>query len=171
PKLTVDAGPADTSVIEGQPLQLYASGAFRYLWDPSRWLNNSNSPTPVATPLQNITYKVTGTDANGCQGSDTIRVLLYNLEADMYVPTAFTPTGDGLNDEIKPILLGMKSLTYFRVYNRFGEMMFATTQMGKGWNGIYKGKPQDTGTFVWMAEGITYKGQVKRKKGYVILIR
>ena len=171
PKLKVDAGPQDTSIIEGQPLQLNATGAVTYLWDPSRWLNNPAVSGPVAIPLQNITYQVTGTDAAGCQGTDTIRVLLYNLEADIYVPTAFTPTGDRLNDVIKPILLGMKSLTYFRVYNRYGEMMFATTEMGKGWNGIHKGKPQDTGTYVWMAEGITYKGQVRRKKGYVILIR
>ena len=89
----------------------------------------------------------------------------------MYVPTAFTPNGDGLNDVFKPILLGMKSLAYFRVYNRFGELMFSTSQVDHGWDGIYKGKPQDTATFVWMAAGITYKGQLRKKKGYVVLIR
>jgi gliding motility-associated-like protein len=89
----------------------------------------------------------------------------------MYVPTAFTPNGDGMNDTFKPILLGMKSLSYFRVYNRFGELMFSTSQVDHGWDGVYKGKPQDTATFVWMAGGITYKGQVRKKKGYVVLIR
>jgi gliding motility-associated-like protein len=65
----------------------------------------------------------------------------------------------------------MKSLSYFRVYNRFGELVFSTSQVDKGWDGTFKGKPQNIGTYVWMAAGITYKNQLRRKKGYVILIR
>lgn len=170
-KLRVDSGPQDTTTVQGEPLQLRATGAINYVWEPATWLNTSRSPDPIAIPQQNITYKLTGTDAAGCQGTDTIRVIIYNIEADIYVPTAFSPTGDRLNDEFKPILLGMKSLSYFRVYNRFGELVFSTSQNGKGWNGIYKGKPQDVGTYVWVAQGITYKGQVRRKKGFVVLIR
>ena len=75
------------------------------------------------------------------------------------------------NDKIRPILLGMKSLTYFRVYNRFGEMVFETSTINEGWNGIFKGKPQDTGTFVWMAQGVTFKGQLRTMKGFVVLIK
>jgi gliding motility-associated-like protein len=93
------------------------------------------------------------------------------MESDMYVPTAFTPNNDGLNDLARPIMLGMRSLTYFRIYNRFGELVYSTTEIGKGWDGVYKGKGQDAATFVWYAEGITFKGQVKKKKGYVVLIR
>jgi len=65
----------------------------------------------------------------------------------------------------------MRSLNYFKVFNRFGELMFYTTEKEKGWDGIYKGKPQDPATFVWMAQGVTYKGKTKTKKGYVVLIR
>jgi gliding motility-associated-like protein len=68
-------------------------------------------------------------------------------------------------------MLGMKSLKYFRIYNRFGELVFETQQQGKGWDGYYKGKPQDSATFVWMAQGETYKGQTITKKGFVVLIR
>ena len=89
----------------------------------------------------------------------------------MYVPTAFTPNGDGLNDIIKPLLLGMRGLNYFRVFNRFGELVYETAEREKGWDGVYKGKPQDHGTFVWMAQGVTYKGQTITKKGFVVLIR
>ena len=89
----------------------------------------------------------------------------------MYVPTAFTPNGDGLNDIVKPILLGMKAINYFRVYNRFGELVYETTEKGKGWNGIYQGKPQDPATFVWMAQGLTYKNETITRKGFVVLIR
>lgn len=171
PQLNVDAGPSDTSVVEGEPLALFATGAISYLWTPDRWLSNPNIGNPISTPDGNILYKVTGMDASGCLGSDTIRITLFRLEPDMYVPTAFTPNGDGINDIIKPILLGMRSLNYFRVYNRFGQMVYSTGEIGKGWNGIYGGKAQNMGTFVWMAEGVTYKGQKKTKKGYVVLIR
>ncbi len=171
PKLFVNAGPADTSVVETEPLLLHAIGATTYLWTPSTWLSSANTAVTVALPRADITYHVTGTDTHGCQASDSIRVHLYTFDPDMLVPTAFTPNNDNNNDVIRPILIGMKSLTYFRVYNRFGELVFSTSEIGKGWNGIYKGKGQDAATFVWMAEGITYKGQVKRKKGFVVLIR
>jgi gliding motility-associated-like protein len=171
PHLNVDAGPPDTTIVEGQPLQLNASGALHYLWSPSTWLNNVNVHNPLGFPEGNIKYIVVGTDATGCMGTDSINITVYMLDPDMYVPTAFTPNGDGNNDVIRPILIGMKQLNYFTVYNRFGQLMFHTTEIDKGWNGIYAGKPQDPATFVWIAEGVTYKGQVKKQKGYVVLIR
>lgn len=171
PQLNVNAGPADTTIVEGQPLYLNATGALNYVWTPDIALSNAFIPNPLSTTESNIVYTVTGTDAYGCRGTDSINVIVYRLDADMYVPTAFTPNNDGLNDDIKPILLGMRSLNYFRVYNRFGQLVFSTSEIGKGWNGIYLGKPQDTGTFVWYAEGVTFKGEVRKQKGYVILIR
>ncbi len=171
PPVRVDAGPPDTSVVVGQPLNLLASGALTYIWNPFTWLNGVNISNPVSIPQETIKYFVTGTDPYGCKGSDSILVRVYDVVSSMYVPTAFTPNGDGLNDDVKPIMLGMRSLNYFRVYNRFGEMVFATTQQHKGWDGVYLGKSQDAATFVWMAQGVTYKGQVITKKGYVVLIR
>lgn len=170
-ELVVNAGPSDTSLVEGETMQLQASGASTYLWSPDKWLTNANAPNPVTAPDDDITYLVIGTDENGCRGTDSIHIRVFRLDPDMYVPTAFTPNGDGNNDVIRPILLGMRSLNYFKVFNRFGEMMFYTTEKEKGWDGFYKGKPQDPATFVWMAEGVTYKGQKKTKKGYVVLIR
>ncbi len=176
PLLHVNAGLADTSIVEEQSLSLRATGALTYLWSwtPASlpgWLSGTTIPNPVATPMKSITYIVEGRDIYGCRGTDSIIVTVYNIDPDMYVPTAFTPNGDGTNDIIKPILLGMRSLTYFRVYNRFGQMMYSTSEMGKGWDGVFAGKPQDPATFVWMAEGVTYKGRTKTQKGYVVLIR
>lgn len=65
----------------------------------------------------------------------------------------------------------MRSLIYFRIYNRFGELVYTTSEMGKGWEGIFKGRGQDSGTFVWMAQGETFKGELLTQKGYVVLIR
>ncbi|MDB5201470.1 MAG: cell surface protein [Ferruginibacter sp.] len=171
PALHVDAGPRDTSIVDGEPLQLNGNGALTYLWTPNRWLSNATSKNPVSSPQDSITYVLQGRDSNGCLGTDTIHIRLFTLDPDMYVPTAFTPNNDGINDLARPILIGMKALNYFRIYNRFGQLVYQTTEIGKGWNGIYGGKPQDAATFVWMAEGLTYKGQLKRKKGYVVLIR
>jgi len=171
PVLNVDAGPRDTSIVEDEPLFLHATGALTYTWTPATWLSNPGIANPVANPRDSIKYILTGRDANGCVGTDSINVTVFRIDPDMYVPTAFTPNGDGLNDVARPILIGMKSLTYFRIYNRFGELVFSTSKIEDGWNGIFKGKPQDMATFVWVAQGITYKGQVKNKKGYLVLIR
>jgi gliding motility-associated-like protein len=88
-----------------------------------------------------------------------------------YVPTGFSPNNDGKNDILKPILLGMKSLNYFRVFDRWGRLLFYTTQKGAGWDGTYKGNPQDPGTYVWMASGATFTGEVIVRKGYAVLLR
>ena len=170
-QLQVDAGPADTSIVEGETLPLHATGANTYLWSPGTWLSDPRSANPISSPDNNIKYYLTGTDQYGCIGRATINIRLFRLDPDMYVPTAFTPNGDGNNDVVRPILLGMRSLNYFKVFNRFGELVFYTTEKNKGWDGIYKGKPQDPATFVWMAEGVTYKGKLITKKGFVVLIR
>jgi gliding motility-associated-like protein len=171
PKVIADAGPPDTSVVLGQPLQLMATGGVNYLWTPNTWLNNPAVQKPISKPQNNIRYTVTATSVNGCTASDYIDVIVYRLAADMYVPNAFTPNGDGNNDVFRPILLGMKELRLFRVYNRFGQLLFETKQIGKGWDGTFKGRGQDPATYVWYAEAVSYTDEVKFKKGYVVLIR
>lgn len=173
PKVVVGASPRDTSVVDGEPLfiKVRTGSTYSYLWTPSQWLNNPNIGNPVALPRDNIQYVVVATSPEGCKGQDTVNVKLYKVDPDMYVPTAFTPNGDRVNDIFKPILLGMKELTYFKVFNRFGQMLYSTSEIDKGWDGTFAGKGQDPGTYVWYAEGVTYKGQVKKKKGYVVLIR
>jgi gliding motility-associated-like protein len=155
----------------GQPLQLMATGGVNYLWTPNTWLNNPAVQKPISKPQNNIRYTVTATSVNGCTASDYIDVIVYRLAADMYVPKAFTPNGDGNNDVFRPILLGMKELRLFRVYNRFGQLLFETKQIGKGWDGTFKGRGQDPATYVWYAEAVSYTDEVKFKKGYVVLIR
>ncbi len=171
PKVMADAGPRDTSVVAGEPLQLNGSGGDNYLWEPGDWLTSTITRNPVALPENNIEYHLLVTTTAGCEGRDSIRVTVYRVEASMYVPTAFTPNGDALNDVLRPILLGMKSLEYFRVYNRWGQLLFSTSEKGKGWDGTFAGKPQQADTYVWMAQGVDYKNVTITKKGYAVLIR
>ncbi|MEO6406567.1 MAG: PKD domain-containing protein [Ferruginibacter sp.] len=170
-KINANAGPADTSVVLGQPLQLNATGGEFYFWTPSTWLNRSDISNPISLPQDNIKYTVIVSDANGCTGTDTIRVKLYKVDPNLYVPTAFSPGNDELNDVFRPIALGIKSLESFRVYNRWGQLVFATTEIGKGWDGKFGGQPQATGTFVWYAEATDYLGKKIAQKGTVVLIR
>ena len=163
PKVIANAGPRDTSAVLGEPLLLNGSGGATYLWAPPLWLNNPSIRTPISLPQDNMQYILTATSVGGCVGTDTINIKLFKIDPDMYVPTAFTPNGDGNNDIFRPILIGMKSLSYFRVYNRFGNLVYSTTDIGNGWDGTYLGKGQDPATYVWVAEGVPTK-EIKNLK-------
>ena len=171
PRVIADAGPRDTVVVSNQPLQLNGSGGLTYLWSPGTGLTNTTIRNPVARLFNDQRYILTVRDAGNCADTDTIDVIVYKIAADLYVPTAFTPNGDNKNDVFKPIPIGMKAITYFRVYNRWGNLMYATAEIGKGWDGTFNGKPQDPDTFVWIVGGLDYEGNGITKKGYVILIR
>ena len=170
-KLVADAGPRDTSIVTNQPLQLHGTGSDFFLWSPSTGLNNPKISNPVAILANGQRYILQVTSAAGCIAIDTIDVNVYKVKPDFYVPDAFTPNGDGLNDAFRPILIGMKSLKLFKVYNRLGQLVFSTNVQKRGWDGTINGNPQDAGVFVWMAEGEDYLGKIIFKKGTVTLIR
>ncbi len=172
-KVNVNAGPADTSIVLDQPLQLngISNDATIFEWTPNINLSATNILNPISNTSNNITYLLSATNAIGCTASDSIRVKVFNVPPDIYVPSAFTPDGDVKNDVIRPIALGIRKLEYFSVYNRFGELIFRTSDIGKGWDGTYKGQKQLPGTYVWQAEAIDYKDKRIFKKGTVILIR
>jgi gliding motility-associated-like protein len=109
-------------------------------------------------------------NAVGCMDTDTIKVKVFEGPA-IYVPNAFTPNKDSKNDVLKAIPIGLKEFKYFTIYNRYGQQVFTTTDAAIGWDGSFKGTEQRTGTFVWFAEGIDYKGTILQQKGTVILIR
>ena len=170
-RITADAGPSDTSVVLGQPLQLTATGSTNYSWNPPTYLDNPNIANPISLPQNNIKYTVTVSNAFGCTATDTINVKVFFLPPDLYVPSAFTPSGDATNDLFRPIALGIRSLESFSVYNRWGVLLYRTSKIGAGWDGKYKGIPQDPGTYVWQANATDYKNKKIFKKGTVILIR
>ncbi len=169
--ITADAGPRDTAVVINQPLQLNATGSSIYLWTPGRWLDNANIANPVSLPRDSIEYVVRVSNPIGCFDYDTIMVRVFLVDPGLYVPNAFTPGADGINDNFKPIALGIKSLHYFRIYNRWGQMVFNTSVINRGWNGVFNGKDQPLGTYVWEAKATDYLGRQITKKGHVILIR
>jgi gliding motility-associated-like protein len=167
-----DAGPRDTVVVVNQPLQLNGSGAAEsFSWSPSTGLDNPDIPNPVSILSNNQQYILTIHSSAGCASSDTIDIIVYKIKPGILVPNSFTPNGDGLNDIFKPVLVGMKSLHYFRVFNRAGQLIFSTKEQGHGWDGSFRGSPQDSDVFVWIVEGEDYLGKTLVEKGSVTLIR
>jgi len=170
PPVKADGG-RDTVAVIGQPLQLLATGGSVYEWSPIAFLNNPKIPNPIAKLNDNITYVVKVSTREGCYAFDTLNVKVYKTPPEIFVPTAFTPNDDNLNDRLIPIPVGIAQLVYFKVYNRYGEMVFSTEEIGKGWNGVYKGRDQGNESFVWHALGIDYLGNPVFRKGQSTLIR
>ncbi|GEO10271.1 PKD domain-containing protein [Segetibacter aerophilus] len=173
PKINAFAG-NDTSIVANQPLQLNATGGSTYLWSPSTGMNNPSIANPTVTlgaSYDSILYRVRVGVPEGCVQEDEVKVKVFKTGPDIFVPTAFTPNHDGKNDYFKPIAVGMKGLSSFKVFNRWGQLVYSSSVIDLGWDGTLGGKEQAPGTYVFLAEGTDYLGKTVFKKGTVILIR
>ncbi len=169
PPVIANAG-ADANIEYNYPYQLSGSGGGSYQWSPSGLVNNAYIANPTTVLTDSATFVLMVSDEIGCFDLDTVKLKVLNGPT-FYVPSAFTPNGDGVNDYFKPTPVGIAKLEYFRVFNRYGELVFETSEIGKGWDGIYKGIKQPTANFVWSLRGTDRKGELKVMKGNVILIR
>lgn len=161
----------DTAIVVGQPLQLNASGAEFFTWSPPVGLNRTDIGNPVAKLNNNITYYLRAINEQGCFDLDTLNVKVFKTKPDIFVPNAFTPGGTR-NNLFRPAATpGISKLEYFRVYNRWGQLVFTTSEIGRGWDGTLGGKSQNAGTYVWVVQGKDYTGETITKKGVMILIR
>lgn len=173
PLIIANAG-KDTSIVETQPLQLLATGGKRYQWQPSSYLNDPTIANPIAAiprGVEKMKYTVTVFDDANCSASDEVEISIYKTKPEIFVPSGFSPNKDGRNDLLRPILVGMRNLDFFNVYNRWGQLLFTTKELGKGWDGNFKGVPQASGTYVYTAQAIDYLGNLVQRKGTVVLIR
>ncbi|HUC79260.1 MAG TPA: PKD domain-containing protein, partial [Flavisolibacter sp.] len=164
----------DTSVVAGQTLQFNASGGQTYSWSPATALSATNIADPRGTyngSFDSIRYHLEVADSLGCTDDATMLVKIFRTNPRVFVPTAFTPNGDGRNEIVAPIAVGLSKLDYFRIYNRWGQLVFQTTVNGKGWDGKIGGKEQSTSTYVWIVKGTDYTGKTVFEKGTVTLIR
>lgn len=160
----------DTIAAAGQPVQLHAVGGLSYTWSPATGLNNSSIANPVAILTATQTYTVKAFTPEGCESYDDIKIEIYK-GPDIYLPTAFTPNDDGLNDLFRGKPVGIKEFGYLKVYNRWGQEIFSTTDYRVGWDGSWKGEKQSSGIFVVIASGIDFRGKLISKKSTVMLIR
>jgi gliding motility-associated-like protein len=172
PPISAYAG-RDTTVLPGQPVQLQASGGLDYAWRPSTGLNNAFIDNPVATldnTVDSVVYTVR-VNEGACYAEDQVVVHVFRNGSDILVPSGFTPNGDGKNDIIRPALFGISKFTYFSVYNRWGQLLYTTTEIGKGWDGNFAGIAQASGTYVYQTQGFDLLGTRLFRKGTFVLIR
>jgi gliding motility-associated-like protein len=162
----------DITTASGQPVQLQASGGISYEWTPATGLSNPFISNPVATLTgsQIYTYVVRAYTPLGCQSFDTIKIQVYEAP-EIYLPGAFTPGGVTVNNIYRALPVGIKEFRYLRIFNRYGQQIFYTTNAQVGWNGTWKGKPQNSGVYVVIASGIDFRGTVINRQATVMLIR
>ncbi|MEO6916901.1 MAG: PKD domain-containing protein [Chitinophagaceae bacterium] len=168
-KILANAG-RDTSVVIGQPLKLSATGGEFFDWSPPFGLSRNNIQSPTAMLSDNMTYIVKVSNGDGCFNYDTVNVKVFKTQPDIFVPNAFTP-GKSTNNRFRPIPVGISVIDFFRVYNRWGQLLYSSNDPTRGWDGTFGGKNQDAGTYVWMVQGSDFTGKKVFRKGSMVLIR
>jgi len=162
----------DTVVAKGEPVQLNANGApgTRYTWAPATGLNDVTIVNPIATLDRDERYTLRSWTKEGCDNYSQIYIKRY-AGPDIYIPNAFTPNNDGANEVFRVVPIGIKAFNYLVVYNRWGQVVFRTTDQHRGWDGTYNGVKLPSGTFVAVSEAVDYKGQVMQRSRTIMLIR
>lgn len=170
PLPNIIATPHDTMVKYGSELQLTASGGTYYTWYPATGFNNATSPTPIVTIGNTNYFVVTGIANNGCRNTDTVKIRI-DYDDIIPIPTAFTPNSDGKNDLFKAGNMRFNKLQEFRIYNRWGQEVFSTTNPDQGWDGSYKGQQQDAGVYYYVIRVVTPDNKQQTLKGDITLLR
>ena len=160
----------DTIVLPNTVFQLQGSGGNDYTWSPANGLNSTSVSNPTGHVANDTRYFLTVKTIEGCVDTSSVQVTIFNGSA-VFVPTAFTPNGDGINDLLKPYLVGIKTLYYFTIYNRWGQKIFSTNNKNAGWNGYFNGVPSTGNTFVWVLKAVDIIGKEYNLKGAFILIK
>ncbi|HEU5365079.1 MAG TPA: PKD domain-containing protein, partial [Hanamia sp.] len=160
----------DTLVVMNTPFQLEGSGGSSYSWSPVTGLNDPFISNPVGKLSDDLTYLLTVKTPEGCVDTASVKVTVFKGSA-VYVPTAFTPNNDGLNDILKPYYVQIKSLSYFTIFNRWGQKVFSTNDLNKGWDGFSKSNEIIAGSYVWVLKAVDAIGKIYNLKGSFVLIK
>jgi gliding motility-associated-like protein len=148
----------------------------QWLWVPATDLNCNTCPVPLATIKKDITYIVKVTSAYGCSATDTISIKTFCEDSQVFIPNAFSPDGDGINDILMVRGKGIVSVKFFRIFNRWGELIFERSNFppnvpSYGWNGKVRGVVGPPDVFVYTAEVICENGTSFVYKGNTSIIK
>jgi gliding motility-associated-like protein len=168
----------DTIAATGGDHQLVATcltpqiGITQYLWSPTTFLKNqvdSIKRKPIVVLSDDQLFVVKITNMIGCSENDSVFVKVFPGPG-YNSPNAFTPNGDGVNDIFRVIPAGIDNTIWFKIFNRFGDLVFQSSRWLRGWDGTKNGVKQPPGTYVWMVKGFDVNGKVIQSKGTVILL-
>ena len=141
-----------------------------YFWLPSNGLDNTATSNPNFNYDLEMDYTIVLKTDAGCITNDHQLVRIFE-SADIQVPKAFSPNADGHNDKLEFFLINIDKLYFFRVFNKWGQLVFETNDKQSFWNGRFKGNLQPSETYVWIAEGTDKQGAVINRRGQTILLR
>ena len=163
-----DAGP-DKSIIEGNSVKLSANATgqnISYSWLPVSYMNDPQALQPIVNPPRDTSYVLTVESNDGCGiATDTVKITVYQ---DIFIPSAFSPNNDGLNDTWNIPVLNVFPTFELTVFNRQGQVVYQNKNIPIPWNGKYKGEPQPVGVYVYYIDLKLPGGQFK---GTLTLIR
>lgn len=170
--LSVQITPSSAIILQGENVQLDATGGTSYTWTPTIGLSCTDCPNPIASPMSTTTYIVNATDGSGCFGADTITLFVTQVCGDIFVPTVFSPNGSGPAANNSLCVYGncIAELTY-SIYNRWGEKVFETTDAQICWDGNYKDKPLNPGVFAYKLVAKLFDGTTIIDSGNITLVR
>jgi gliding motility-associated-like protein len=166
------------TIIAGGSTPLNSSGTLidRFLWTPAASLSCETCPNPTASPTRTTDYTITAFTDFGCQDSDKVTVTVLCDKSQLFIPNTFTPNGDGHNDVFYPRGVGLDLIKSFRVYNRWGEIVYERSKISlnekaTGWDGTFKGQQLPPDVFVYIVEAICDNGETIQWKGDITLVR
>lgn len=167
----LDLGDTKT-IYPGESAQLYADGNCSFFsWFPPNGLSATDIKNPMASPSVTTRYFVSASTEAGCSAIDSVDVIV-SPESILELPNAFSPgSGTSINDELRILVKGIAQLNSFRIFNRWGQEVFYTNDINKGWNGQYNGKPQPMGAYVYVLDAVTSTGKRFYKQGNITLVR
>lgn len=168
PSPEVNVTPANSLINARAEVQLQASGADHYYWLPSRWLSSDTAANPLARPQAPVSYQVIGTNEYGCTDSAEATI---RINEHLFVPNAFTPNGDGVNDVFRVENIGYQGIEAFDIFNRWGERIYQTLDGTKGWDGTQKQQLADAGNYYYYIRLGMQDGSSAVFKGEVLLMR
>ena len=164
----------DTTIVIGDSICLPISaeaGLYMFEWTPTDGLDCDTCGSPCLQPLELVSYDVSVTDILGCFTANANYTVDIHPETFISMPTTFSPNGDNVNDVINLEGWGIKELVEFRIFNRWGEEMFFTTNKEEGWDGYYKGVLQNNDVYAYKITAFTWRNEEKTLEGYINLMR
>jgi gliding motility-associated-like protein len=172
-------GLRDTTIRAGDTILLnpqVSSDVTNLIWQTNYNLSCTNCITPLAWPERTTSYRVTATNQGGCETTRFIKVNVICGKENIFVPNAFTPDGNGLNDRFTILGRGLQSILFLRIYNRWGNLVFEKSYFDAnnpslGWDGKINGKEATPGLYSYTAQIICGEGSILPVNGNVLLIR
>ncbi|MCZ2298003.1 MAG: PKD domain-containing protein [Chitinophagales bacterium] len=177
PEMTVEQN--DVTVNAGTSFELKSKSSpdiTQWKWTPNKYLNNPNIENPTAVAKENITYTVVARNGGNCITRNEVKVTVVCNGGNIFVPNTFSPNGDGMNDVFYPRGKGVYTIKSFRIFNRWGEMVFEKTNFqandaSAAWDGTYKGIKQPADAYVYAIEIMCDNSVSVPSKGSITLLR